>query len=71
MRMPNGNTFINEGAKARFFEVTPDGKIVWEYLNPYRGNITQPNGDPVNPVPLTYFAFQCNIYSGRSSGTWQ
>ena len=39
-RIENGNTFINEGAKARFFEVTPDGKIVWEYLNPYHGNIT-------------------------------
>ena len=30
-RMKNGNTFINEGPKARIFEVTPDGEIVWEY----------------------------------------
>jgi hypothetical protein len=37
--MNNGNTFINEGAKGRFFEVTKEGKIVWEYLNPYRGEI--------------------------------
>jgi hypothetical protein len=54
-RMSNGNTFINEGAKGRFFEVTKDGNIVWEYLNPYRGDIHLPNGDPINPIPLTYF----------------
>jgi len=60
-RMDNGNTFINEGAKARFFEVTPDGKIVWEYLNPYRGDIRKPNGDPVPPVPLTYFEFRATF----------
>ncbi|CAN5370862.1 hypothetical protein BH23BAC1_BH23BAC1_31700 [soil metagenome] len=57
-RMENGHTFINEGAKARFFEVTNDGKIVWEYLNPYRGNITKPNGDQFPVIPLTYFEFR-------------
>ncbi|WP_202620464.1 aryl-sulfate sulfotransferase [Methylocystis heyeri] len=34
-RLPNGNTFIDEGQIGRFFQVTPDGEIVWEYLNPY------------------------------------
>ncbi len=57
-RMSNGNTFINEGAKARFFEVTKEGKIVWEYLNPYRGEIRKPNGDLNAPMPLTYFEFR-------------
>lgn len=57
-RMDNGNTFINEGAKARFFEVTKEGKIVWEYLNPYRGDVRKPNGDPNPPMPLTYIAFR-------------
>jgi hypothetical protein len=32
-RLPNGNTFVCEGATGRFFEVTPDHKIVWEYVN--------------------------------------
>lgn len=68
MRMSNGNTFINEGAKARFFEVTPDGKIVWEYLNPYRGNITKPNGDLVNPIPLTYFEFRATFIPADHPG---
>jgi hypothetical protein len=36
-RLPNGNTLINEGWFGRFFEVTPDGHVVWEYVNPYFG----------------------------------
>jgi hypothetical protein len=36
-RLPNGNTLINEGWFGRFFEVTSDGDIVWEYVNPYFG----------------------------------
>ena len=34
-RLPNGNTFIDEGQIGRFFQVTPAGDIVWEYINPY------------------------------------
>jgi hypothetical protein len=33
-RLQNGNTLITEGAGGRVFEVTRDGAIVWEYLNP-------------------------------------
>jgi hypothetical protein len=36
-RLPNGNTFIDEGINGRFFQVTPDGAIVWEYISPYDG----------------------------------
>ena len=34
-RLPNGNTLIDEGWFGRFFEVTPEGDTVWEYVNPY------------------------------------
>lgn len=34
-RLPNGNTFIDEGQSGRLFQVTKDGDIVWEYVNPY------------------------------------
>jgi hypothetical protein len=34
-RLPNGNTFITEGSGGRIIEVTPDHKIVWEYISPY------------------------------------
>jgi len=40
-RLPNGNTFINEGWFGRFFEVTRDGAVVWEYVNPYFGRRQQ------------------------------
>ncbi len=36
-RLPNGNTLITEGMQGRIFQVTPDGRIVWEYLSPYEG----------------------------------
>jgi len=36
-RLPNGNTLICEGGKGRIFEVTLEGQIVWEYMNPYHG----------------------------------
>ena len=37
--MPNRNspTSINEGFFGRFFEVTAEGDVVWEYVNPYFG----------------------------------
>ena len=34
-RLPNGNTLICEGLKGRVFEVTMDGEIVWQYINPF------------------------------------
>jgi hypothetical protein len=33
-RLPNGNTMINSGGHGHFFEVTSDGEVVWEYINP-------------------------------------
>jgi hypothetical protein len=57
-RTNSGTTFINEGARGRFFEVNKEGKIVWEYLNPFRGEIRKPNGDPNSPMPMTYSTFR-------------
>lgn len=34
-RLPNGNTFVCEATKGRFFEVTPGKEIVWEYFSPF------------------------------------
>ena len=33
-RLPNGNTLITESERGRVLEVSPDGRIVWEYINP-------------------------------------
>jgi len=40
--LPNGNTLVCEGDFGRFFEVTTEGELVWEYVNPYFGE--GPNG---------------------------
>lgn len=32
-RLANGNTLITEGAGGRVFEVTPESRIVWEFIN--------------------------------------
>jgi len=37
-RLPNGNTLICSGPNGTFFEVTPAGKTVWKYVNPYAGS---------------------------------
>jgi hypothetical protein len=34
-RLPNGNTLICEGLTGRLFEVTLEGLVVWEYINPF------------------------------------
>ena len=37
-RLPNGNTLITESEGGRLLEVTSDGEIVWEYVNPIRAD---------------------------------
>jgi hypothetical protein len=34
-RLPDGNTLVCEGCHGRLFEVTTDGEVVWEYVNPF------------------------------------
>jgi hypothetical protein len=41
-RLSNGNTHIADSDNGRLFEVTPEGEIVWEFLNPDR----MPDGRP-------------------------
>jgi hypothetical protein len=45
-RLPNGNTLITESDGGRLLEVTRDGEIVWEYVNPVRG------GDANEFIPI-------------------
>jgi hypothetical protein len=46
-RLPNGNTLVTEGRSARFFEVTPDKEIVWEFISPFT---LQNQGQPARAV---------------------
>ena len=34
-RLPNGNTLITESDKGHAFEITKDGKVVWEFYSPH------------------------------------
>jgi hypothetical protein len=43
-RLPNGNTLIDEGMDGRIFQVTRDGEIVWEYVNPHFAPLYLRNG---------------------------
>ena len=46
-RLPNGNTLIVSGAQGTIFEVTPDGSVVWEYVNPVTTDGRLAQGDPI------------------------
>ncbi len=48
-RLPNGNTLIGGDYAGRLFEVTPEGRVVWEY----RGGRTRP-GQRFLPGELTF-----------------
>ncbi|MFH1434984.1 MAG: arylsulfotransferase family protein, partial [Pseudomonadota bacterium] len=41
-RLENGNTLITVSGSARVFEVTPGGRIAWEYLNPILNDAGKP-----------------------------
>ncbi len=55
-RLPNGNTLICSGPNGTLFEVTPDKKIVWKYVNPVKGGFGPgrggPGGPPMQPNPV-------------------
>lgn len=68
-RLKNGNTLITQGMHGRFFEVTPDKKIVWEYWNPYKSDYKLPDGSPAQPVgPFLYAVFRSTLYTPDFAG---
>lgn len=42
-RLPGGNTFVTSGPEGRLFEVDKDGRTVWDFWNPWGGDVRQPN----------------------------
>jgi hypothetical protein len=65
-RLPNGNTLICEGDFGRLFEVTRDGELVWEYVNPYFGE--GPTG-PNNRVFRAYRYSEAEIARAKATLT--
>jgi hypothetical protein len=66
-RLPNGNTLINEGWFGRFFEVTQDGEVVWEYVNPYFVPANEPAGAQDNFVFRVYRYSEKEIVQARKA----
>jgi hypothetical protein len=55
-RLENGNTFICSGPQGWFFEVMPEGRVVWEYRNPYHGGV--PGWHPPGTERVPYASFR-------------
>ena len=49
-RLKDGNTLICGGIPGKFFEVTPDKTMVWQYTNPYP-NPTQNDVFKIDYIP--------------------
>jgi hypothetical protein len=49
-RLANGNTLITEETGGRVIEVTPEGEIVWEFVNPVRAEGRGENGGDMIPI---------------------
>lgn len=60
-RLPNGNTFICSDTEGHFFEITADGKLAWEYINPVtREGAVKVLGDV---LPMTNSVFRAYRYA--------
>jgi hypothetical protein len=53
-RLASGNTFICEGIWGRLFEVTPEGEVVWEFINPHTVPADGPGIEGANQVFRAY-----------------
>lgn len=51
-RLPNGNTLISESDGGRIVEVTREGEIAWEFMNPVRG------GEDGKRIPVITWAMR-------------
>jgi len=60
-RLPNGGTFVCSDTEGHFFEITADGKLAWEYINPVtRDGAVKTLGDV---LPMANSAFRAYRYA--------
>lgn len=59
-RLPNGNTLICASTEGHMFEVTPQGDIVWEYINPV--TLYEVLAEIVDNAPMFNTAFRAYRY---------
>ena len=53
-RLQNGNTFVCSGTDGKLLELSPSGEIVWEYRNPYSGELRLADGKPATAGTENY-----------------
>ena len=61
-RLPNGNTLICEGDDGEFLEVTPEGEVVWQYINPVTNLGPLAQGDDPSASALGNAVFRADRY---------
>ena len=65
-RLPNGNTLICEGMNGRIFQVTREGEIVWEYINPhFEGPAPRKPDEPIIANIWMSKAFRNQVYRAQ------
>ena len=67
-RLPNGNTLICEGSFGRIFEVTIDGQVVWEYVNPHFPIPAWRPADPPNNAVFRAFRYSREAIARAQTG---
>ncbi len=61
-RLANGNTLICDGPNGHFFEVTTEGRVVWEYTSPLYGST-------MSMPALKIFGDQTSMYIGATTNS--
>jgi hypothetical protein len=68
--LPHGNVLVTESEPGRVFEVTPDGKIVWSYVNRWDDEHSAMVGRAIR-FPMSYESTidkeSCNARSNTGS----
>ena len=64
-RLPNGNTLITEGMRGRLIEVSADGEVVWEFVNPATSRGLTKQGDPPNPQGIDDTSQRNRLFRAR------
>lgn len=58
-RLANGNTLVTEGAAGRLFEVDQGGNVLWEFMDPFSGDMRNADGTTPQPIgPFIHAAFR-------------
>ena len=60
-RLPNGNTLICSDTEGHLFEVTAQGELAWEYINPVTRSLGTVKTLP-DSIPMTNSVFRCYRY---------